>query len=250
MLETGYSFSGIWSNDLEVDNLIQESENYSLQSPGEPCSTLTFEWYICVHPHKKVKLFRCFTKIKKVILTSTKNTTIQKNILLNAAIGPGPTWNEKYVTFKYKPHRSLTTGSQHLRFYLIYRWKKESMFITALQAVIQKYRSIILNKTFAEFFTCWQFLFATCETELDYYHQRSVATCSLPTSQKTWLRTWGSWIWWRGPSWPPKRQILTFVVENHNKSAGKHSTDIPIVLNFVNLIVFLILDTITADYWR
>ena len=136
MLETGYNFSRMWSNDLEVDNLIQESENYSLQSPGEPCSTLTFKWYICVHPHKKVKLFRCFTKIKKVILRSTKNTTIQKNILLNAAIGPGPTWNEKYVTFKYKPHRSLTTGSQHLRFYLIYRWKKEWVFITALQAVI------------------------------------------------------------------------------------------------------------------
>ena len=78
---------------------------------------------------------------------------------------------------------------------------------------------------------------------------KSEATCSLPTCQKTWLRTWGSWIWWRGPSWPPKRQILTFVVENHKKSAVKHSTDIPIVLNFVNLIVFLILDTITADYW-
>ena len=65
MLETGYNFSRMWSNDLEVDNLIQESENYSLQSPGEPCSTLTFKWYICVHPHKKSKTFQMFYEDKK-----------------------------------------------------------------------------------------------------------------------------------------------------------------------------------------
>ena len=50
---------------------------------------------------------------------------------------------------------------------------------------------------------------------------------------------WNAWIWWQVPSRPPKKQILSFVLENSKKSVVKHPIEKPVLLNFLNLSTIL-----------
>ena len=90
-----------------------------------------------------------------------------------------------------------------------------------------------------------QFLFTISETELDYYHQKvKVQVASQVADQDLRLRILGNevisrksnaWIRMQVLNGQPKSQILMFFCKIRKKSAVKHSTGKPVLLDFVNL---------------
>ena len=73
--------------------------------------------------------------------------------------------------------------------------------------------------------------------ELDYYHEKRYMRAASRVARRLNIyehRKLGG----RLASGSPKKQSLTFVLENHEKSAVKHSIEKHILLNFVNLSTF------------
>ena len=142
-----------------------------------------------------------------------------------------PAGNTRFV----KIYSNLEQGTI-INFFEVTKWTISTWYRIYMTFTIQS-RSLRQNIC-RLFHVLVQFLFTTSETKLDYYHQKINVQVRDASRVAEWLTTknlWNAWIWWPVSSRLPKRQLLTFILQNYEISTVKYSIEKLILLNFVNL---------------
>ena len=97
-----------------------------------------------------------------------------------------------------------------------------------------------------------QFLFTTNKTELDFYHQKLNVRVASRVAERLRLSKLENFkkipeMFWFDGEYPPKKQILTFVLEDREESAAKHFIEKAILLNYMNLPTIFFQDCTILD---